>query len=75
MYFATQLQQFRANRIMGYYDNVRDLRLKRIVWESHVRFHGCLQKLLEERNAGRKEKKQLGMQQLEPKWLTNSVHI
>ena len=60
---------------MDYYDKVQDSELRRIVWESYSRFHGCIQKKLQRRNAERKRKNQLGLQRMEPKWLTNSVHV
>jgi len=72
---ATMLSSIRANRIMDYYDKVEDPKLRRIVRRSYSRLHGCIQKTLEKRNAERKKNGLPGMQYLEPKWLTNSIHI
>jgi len=72
---ANQLASVRANRLMAYYDKVQDKKLRKVVRKSYTRLHGCIQKTLEERNAERKKKQKSGAQYLEPKWLTNSIHV
>jgi len=73
--FGSTLGNFRVNRLMDYYDKVQDEKLRGLVSKTYQKFQTCTQKTLEERNAERKKKGQLGMQYLEPKWMTNSVHI
>jgi len=72
---GNQLGSVRANRIMAYYNKVKDEKLRKVVRKSYTRLHGCIQKTLEDRNAERKKNGQPGAQYLEPKWMTNSIHI
>jgi len=72
---ANQLGSVRANRLMAYYNKVQDEKLRNVVRKSYSRLHGCIQKTLEDRNAERKKNGQPGAQYLEPKWMTNSIHI
>ncbi|XP_057301007.1 polyunsaturated fatty acid 5-lipoxygenase-like isoform X1 [Hydractinia symbiolongicarpus] len=74
-HFGDTLSHFRANRIMDYYDRVNDKKLRYLVKRTYNRFNSCIQRSLQRRNARRKAAGYLGMQYLEPKWLTNSVHI
>jgi len=73
--FRGKLTNFRYNRIFDYFGKVQDSKFSKLVRKTHHTFHTCLQKKLEERNAERKKQNKLGYQVLEPKWLTNSVHI
>ena len=73
--FAELLGNMRINRIFDYYKKIEDKRLSKLIRKYHFHFHNCIQKLLERRNMKRKMKKQMGFQYLEPKWLTNSIHI
>ena len=69
------LGNLRVNRIMDHYDKIRHTRLSKLIRYHHRNLHVCIQKKLEKRNANRKEKKEMGFQYFEPKWLTNSVHV
>jgi len=69
------LSNFRVNRIFDYYEKVKDKRFGELVRRSYHRMNGCIQKELSRRNAVRKKNGLLGYQYLEPRWLTNSVHI
>ena len=69
------LSSLRANRLFDYCEQVKDGRFKNLVRKSYYRLNGCVQNKLAKRNAERKAKNQLGYQYLEPKWLTNSIHI
>lgn len=73
--FASLVGNMRVNRIFDYHDKLTDWRLRALVLRFHGRMHGCVQRLLEKRNAERKFRNEMGLQYLEPKWLTNSVHI
>ena len=63
------------NRIFDYYEKVKDESFGELVRKHYHRMNGCVQKKLSERNAERKNDGRLGYQFLEPRWLTNSIHI
>ena len=69
------LNNFRVNRIFAYWKDITNPTYRRIVRKAFYRMNTIVQKKLEARNAERKAKNQLGYQIMEPKWLTNSVHI
>jgi len=71
----TVLSSFRVNRIFDYHEKVKDKKFGELVRKHHQRMHRCVQEKLARRNAQRKGKDLLGYQFLEPKWLTNSIHI
>ncbi|XP_066931954.1 hydroperoxide isomerase ALOXE3-like [Clytia hemisphaerica] len=64
----------RINRIFDYWPGVTDLKYRALVRKAWFRMKE-VQKTLAKRNADRKAKNQLGYQYIEPRWLTNSVHI
>ena len=73
--FLGTLASFRINRIFGYWEQITDQKFRQIVRKYQHRLITDVQKTLAERNAQRKAKNQLGYQYLEPRWLTNSIHI
>ncbi|XP_066919919.1 polyunsaturated fatty acid 5-lipoxygenase-like [Clytia hemisphaerica] len=75
MMFRGLLANFRVNRIFSYWKDITNPTYRRIVRKAFYRLNTIVQKKLEARNAERKAKNQLGYQIMEPKWLTNSVHI
>eukprot|EP00111_Clytia_hemisphaerica_P024561 TCONS_00072416-protein len=75
MRFEGMLNNFRVNRIFSYWKDITNPTYRRIVRKAFYRLNTIVQKKLETRNAERKAKNQLGYQIMEPKWLTNSIHI
>ena len=73
--FLGTLQSFRANRIFNYWEEITDKNFRKISRKYHHKLNVEVQQKLQKRNAERKAKNQLGFQYLEPKWLTNSIHI
>jgi len=73
--FLGTLASFRINRIFGYWEQITDQKFRKIIRKYQHRLIKNVQKTLAQRNAQRKANNQLGYQYLEPRWLTNSIHI
>ncbi|XP_047133050.1 polyunsaturated fatty acid 5-lipoxygenase [Hydra vulgaris] len=72
---SVSLDSFRANRLMDYSDKVQDKRFKKLVQQTYCVLNSKVQKTLEQNNAERRAAGQLTFQYVEPKWLTNSIHV
>ncbi|XP_047133086.1 polyunsaturated fatty acid 5-lipoxygenase isoform X1 [Hydra vulgaris] len=72
---SVSLDSFRANRLMDYSDKVQDKKFKELVQQTYCVLNSKVQKILEQNNAKRKAAGQLTFQYVEPKWLTNSIHV
>ncbi|XP_002167264.2 polyunsaturated fatty acid 5-lipoxygenase isoform X1 [Hydra vulgaris] len=73
--FAQILDSFRVNRLFDYSDKVVDKKFKHLVYKTYGKLNSCVQKKMETNNAKRKKLGQLTFQYIEPKWLTNSIHV
>lgn len=70
-----KLAGIRVNRFFDYSKRMTDDKGRHLVEKTYKRLMKCIQEKLEAKNLGRFYRGDLTYQYLEPKWLTNSIHV
>ena len=80
-YFQTQMGQglalssLRLDKLFDYFHVLSDPQARSLVKDTFEYFHEDIQTTLEKRNAQRYREGKLTNQYMEPRWLTNSIHV